>query len=51
MRRHARIVNLQQEASIDNRLIFDVHRICERRQILLVRGVISILVIKLEIRG
>ena len=49
MRRHARIVDLQQEAGVDNRLVFYVHRICERRQILFVRGVISIFVVKLEI--
>ena len=47
--RHARIVDLQQEARIDDRLVFLVHGVGERRQIFLVRRVEAVLVIELEI--
>ena len=50
VRRHARIVDLQQEARIDDRLVFDAHRVAERHQILLVGRVIAVLVIELEVR-
>ena len=50
MRRHARIVDLQHEAGIDDRQVFDAHRVGERREILLVGRVVAVLVIELEVR-
>ena len=51
MRRHARIVDLQEEAGVDDRLIFHVHGVGERAQILLVGGVVLVPVVELEVGG
>ena len=49
MRGHARVVDLHDEAGIDNRLVFDAHRLAQRREIFLIGGVVAVLVIELEI--
>ena len=49
VRRHARIVDLEQEAGVDDRLVFLVHRVGERGEILLVGRVVPVLVVELEI--
>ena len=49
VRRHARIVDLQQEAGVDDRHVFLAHRVGERREILLVGGVVAVLVVELEV--
>ena len=50
MRRHARVVDLQDETGIDDRLVFLMHRVTKRREILFAGPVEFIAMIELEIR-
>ena len=50
VRRHPRIVDLQDEPGVGNRQVLDPHRLAERHQVLLIRVVIVVLVVELEVR-
>ena len=49
VRRHARVVDLQEKAGLDDCEIFDPHRLAECFQILLVGAVVPVLVVQFEI--
>ncbi len=49
MRRHARIVDLQHEASVDDGAVFDVHGVGQRFEVLLVGRIESVAMIEFEV--